>query len=155
MCCPTFPMLRRWLSERHLLEAKVEAAGLSRRVIFTDQIKAEKMPALIRSLGLLVACPRYEGYGMTPLEAMASGVPVVATDTGFFSSFIGDNEAGTLVTESTGSAVAAAIRVLLEQPADRARKSRVARGKAVNRFGINMEIEGIHRVYEDLWSGKQ
>ena len=137
------------------LQAKVEAVGLSRRVIFTDQIKAEKMPALIRSLGLLVACPRYEGYGLTPLEAMASGVPVVATDTGFFSSFIGDNEAGTLVTESTSSAVAEAIRVLLEQPADRARKSRVARGKAVNRFGINMEIEGIHRVYEDLWSGKQ
>lgn len=143
---------RRFLAD---LQAKVEAAGLSRRVIFTDQIKAEKMPALIRSLGLLVACPRYEGYGMTPLEAMASGVPVVTTDTGFFSSFIGDNEAGTLVTESTGSAIAEAARALLEQPAARARRSRAARDRAISRFGINMEIEGIHKVYEDLWSGQR
>lgn len=133
------------------LQAKIEAAGLSGRVIFTDQVKAEKVPALIRSLGLLVACPRYEGYGMTPLEAMASGVPVVATNAGFFPSVIGDNEAGELVAETTSIAVAQAVRALLEDPAARVRKSRAARRRAVNCFGIDREVEGIHKVYEGLW----
>ena len=143
--------------DRHFhahLRAKVETAGLSRRVIFTDHVNAEKVPALIRSLGLLVACPRYEGYGITPLEAMASGVPIVATDTGFFRSFIGNSEAGELVTETTAVAVANAVHALLENPVDTAHKSRVARYRAVNLFGINMEIEGIHKVYESLWSGR-
>ena len=88
---------------------------------------------------------------MTPLEAMASGVPVVATNTGFFPSFIGDNEAGELVTETTSSAVAHAVRALLENPVARMRKSRVARNRAVNCFGISREVEGIHKVYEGLW----
>ena len=133
------------------LQAKIDAAGLSGRIIFTDQVSAEKIPALIRSLGLLVACPRYEGYGITPLEAMASGVPVVATHTGFFPSFVGDNEAGELVAETTSIAVAQAVRTLVENPVVRARKSLVARSRAASLFGINREVEGIHKVYESLW----
>ncbi len=133
------------------LQAKIEVAGLSGRVIFTDHVSAKDVPALIRSLGLLVACPRYEGYGITPLEAMASGVPVVATNTGFFPSFIGDNEAGELVAETTSIAVAQAVRAFLEDPAARVRKSRAARSRAVNCFGIEREVEGIHKVYEGLW----
>ena len=109
------------------------------------------MPALVRSLSLLVAAPRYEGYGLTPLEAMASGVPIVATNTGFFSSFIGDNEAGTLVAQPDPAEIASASQTLLQNPLEQALKSSSARNRAISNFGIDKEVAGIQQVYEALW----
>ncbi|WP_136660285.1 glycosyltransferase family 4 protein [Nitratireductor sp. XY-223] len=133
------------------LQARVEAAGLSQRILFTGEIPEDRMPRLVSSLSLLVASPRYEGYGMTPLEAMASGVPIVASDTGFFASFIGDDRAGTLVATPDAAKIAAAARGLLDNPMELALKAGNARHRAEDLFGIESEVEGIHKVYQALW----
>lgn len=133
------------------LRARIATAGLSERIIFVGEIASEQMPALVRSLSLLVATPRYEGYGLTPLEAMASGVPIVATNTGFFSSFIGDNEAGTLVEQPDPADIASAAQTLLQNPLEQALKSSSARNRAISNFGIDKEVAGIQQVYEALW----
>ncbi|MDE0371170.1 MAG: glycosyltransferase family 4 protein, partial [Rhodospirillales bacterium] len=59
---------RRFQSE---LKRQIDAAGLTKRIIFTGEIASGQLPQLVRSLSLLIAAARYEGYGMTPLEAMA------------------------------------------------------------------------------------
>ena len=134
------------------LQQRIDVAGLSERVLFTGEIATDQLPQLIRSLSLLVASPRYEGYGITPLEAMASGVPVVATDTGFFSGFIGNDEAGTLVRDPDPAQIATAARCLIDYPVALDQKSARARQRAVDLFGLDAEVEGIHKVYEQLWS---
>ncbi|MEM9106145.1 MAG: glycosyltransferase family 4 protein, partial [Pseudomonadota bacterium] len=88
------------------LERRIAAAGLSERILFIGEVPAEQMPQLVAGLSTLMAVPRYEGYGLTPLEAMACGVPVVANEAGFFSDFIGDEEAGTIVRSSDPEAFA-------------------------------------------------
>ena len=45
------------------------------------------MPKVMSAISLLITLPRYEGYGMTPLEALASGTPFVGTKTGYFEEF--------------------------------------------------------------------
>ena len=134
------------------LRQRVEAAGLSQRIVFTGEVAADRLPALVRSLSLLVAPPRYEGYGMTPLEAMASAVPIVASDTGFFSAFIGEDRAGTVVRDPDADRITAAARALMQNPMELALKAGNARHRAEDLFGIESEVEGIHKVYEAVWN---
>lgn len=134
------------------LKRQIDAAGLTKRIIFTGEIAADELPQLVRSLSLLVAVARYEGYGMTPLEAMASGVPVIASDAGFFPAFVGANEAGFLVDQLETGPIVSSLRSLIDNPTEMHRRSTQARQRAVNLFGLKSEIEGIHRVYEELWT---
>ncbi len=64
------------------LRARLAAAGLSERVRFLGEQPLETIPAFMRALDLVVAPPRHEGFGLLPLEAQASGVPVVASGPG-------------------------------------------------------------------------
>ncbi|MDE0371326.1 MAG: glycosyltransferase, partial [Rhodospirillales bacterium] len=87
-----------------------------------------------------------------PLEAMASGVPVIASDTGFFPAFIGANEAGILVDQLDAGQILSSARSMIDSPAEMDRMSSRARQRAINRFGLESEVDGIHRVYEELWT---
>jgi 3-deoxy-D-manno-octulosonic-acid transferase/glycosyltransferase involved in cell wall biosynthesis len=131
------------------LKAQIAAAGLSDRILFPGEIPAARMPEVMRALSLLIATPRYEGYGMTPLEAMASAVPCVLTETGNFEAFIGNTEAGRLVPFGDAEATAEAARALLAaSPAAGA----AARLRAETLFSLDREADAIWKVYETLWS---
>src|SRR5690606_12791913 len=95
------------------LQQRIQAAGLAKRLIFTGEVPPQAMPTLMQSLSLLVAPARYEGYGMTPLEAMASGVAVVASETGVYPEIIG-NDVGRLVPIGTADALCEAITEITE-----------------------------------------
>ncbi len=131
------------------LKAKVAQSGLSDRLLFVGELEGRKMPDVIRALSLLCPLPRYEGYGMTPLEGMSSGVPFVGTDVGYFQQFSSNGQAGLIVDPAqAGPAVAA----LLGNPDLLAKMSKNARSIARDRYAIEQEADGIARVYEQLWS---
>ena len=136
------------------LVAKVRAAGLGERVRFIGEVRASKMAMLVRSLFLLVAAPRYEGFGLTPLEAMASGVALVATDTGAFSSFVAEGVSGHLVPVGDLAALTERVASLLDAPETLVKMGMLARERAVKLFGIENEVHGIAQVYERLWAGE-
>jgi mannosyltransferase len=133
------------------LRRRVAEAGLGDRIIFTGELPPDELRRIVPALSLLVALPRYEGYGMTPLEAMASGVPVVATDTGHFRAFVGQNEAGRIVEPDEA---AAAILSLLSRPADLENLGRSARHRAESGFAIEGEARAVARVYDSLWNAQ-
>jgi len=58
----------------------VRALGIESHVCFPGGLSAEERIALYHTAACSVAPSRYEGFGLTPLEAMASGVPVIAAD---------------------------------------------------------------------------
>ena len=66
------------------LEARVAQAGMTERILFSPEVPVWEMPQWYQALDLFVAPQRWEGFGLTPLEAMACGVPVVATTVGAF-----------------------------------------------------------------------
>jgi mannosyltransferase len=134
------------------LKDSVVQAGLERRILFPGEIAPDRMRALIPALSLLVALPRYEGYGLTPLEAMASGVPVVASDAGHFRAFLGQNEAGRIVGVCDAEAASLAVTEILSDPTRHAGLSVAARIRAEGGFGIETEAAGIAAVYERLWA---
>lgn len=135
------------------LKARVSAAGLTQRILFPGEVAAKNMPALMQGLSLLVALPRYEGYGMTPLEAMASGVPFVASDTGHFREFSTGESAGHVIGIDDVAAAAERVAGMLDNEACLNAHSEKAVSAAKQSFGIGREVDGIASVYEELWAG--
>ncbi|MEA2406417.1 MAG: hypothetical protein QOE69_536 [Thermoleophilaceae bacterium] len=68
--------------EAQRLMAVAREEGVEDRVEFRGRVAHEELPALLRSADALVSVPWYEPFGITPLEAMACGVPVVASAVG-------------------------------------------------------------------------
>jgi mannosyltransferase len=132
------------------LKQKVAAAGLADRLLFVGEVPPGDLPALMRALSLVVQMPRYEGYGMVPLEGLASGVPFVGSDCGYYRSFSAGGEVGTIVPLEDASAAAEAARQLLEE--GQSRRSEAARQIATDRFSAKAEADGIEAVYQQLWA---
>jgi len=128
------------------LQERIGTAGLTDRILFPGEIRADDLPELMRALSLVVQLPVYEGYGMVPLEAMASGVPFVGTDAGYYRAFAAQGRAGAIVG-SAAEAAEAAKRLLgsVEE------MGRAAREVAEGGFSIISEAEGIEAVYSALW----
>lgn len=69
-------------AEARRLTALADELGVLERVQFRGRLAREELPPLLRSSDALVSVPWYEPFGITPLEAMACGIPVVAAAVG-------------------------------------------------------------------------
>lgn len=134
------------------LQRDLAAAGLADRVLFPGEVAPERLAALLPAFSLLMAPPRYEGFGMTVLEAMAAGVPFVASDTGIFRAASDGGRAGTVVGLDDAPALAAAAAALLDDPGRLAQAGMAARALACGPWSIRHEAGRIAEVYEALWS---
>lgn len=133
------------------LKRRVAAAGLSDRVFFAGEVAPKETPAWYRVLDLFIAPQRWEGFGVTPLEAMASGVPVVATTVGAFEELVVDGKTGSLIPPGEIAPMAEASARWLDDPGALALASRTAREHVAKAFSLEAEAAGINAVYERLW----
>lgn len=137
------------------LRGRLRQAGLDHRVLFVGEYPPDELPRVLRALSLLVAPPRYEGFGMTPLEAMASGLAVVASDTGVFSQVIENGINGRVVGIDQVDALTHAILDMTRDSEQLHAMGQIARQVAAERLSLQREIEGYNRVYQRLWDGEQ
>jgi glycosyltransferase involved in cell wall biosynthesis len=91
---------------------------------------------LLCALDIFVMPSLYEGLGVAALEAMACGLPVIASDTGGLREAVEDGRTGLLAPPGDVVALAHAIETLAEAPAMRAAMGAAARDLAVERFGM-------------------
>lgn len=132
------------------LKTKVTDAGQAERILFRDEVPFSQLSAHFQALDLYVAPQRWEGFGLTPLEAMACGAPVVATKVGAFEELVSDGITGNLVDVEDIDAMTYHLKILLSDDARRARYSKAARDHVVGRFSIETEAKAIIAVYRDL-----
>ncbi len=136
------------------LRARVAAAGLSGRILFRPEVPVSEMPAWYQALDLFVAPQRWEGFGLTPLEAMACGVPVLATRVGAFDELVKQDETGRLIAADDAAGMAEALRALVSDPAGILRMGRAAREHVLARFRLEREAGEIIQVYRALLARK-
>ncbi|RBW51549.1 glycosyltransferase family 1 protein [Phaeobacter gallaeciensis] len=134
------------------LQDRIAAAGLSERILFPGEIPAADLPSTMQGLSLVMQLPRYEGYGMAPLEGMASGVPFVGSEAGYYRAFSSQGKSGQIVAVEAPEDAAKAALAILENPDRHAALSRAARDIAVNGFSSAREAAGINAVYDMLWT---
>ena len=92
------------------------------------------MPDLLRSADLVVCSPWYEPFGIVPLEAMACGVPVVASAVGGMLDTVVDSVTGALVPARDPVSLAEVIGRLLESPDRRAELARAGLERVRSRY---------------------
>jgi mannosyltransferase len=133
--------------EKGLID-KVAKAGLADRILFVGE--HTNINEWYRTLDLFVAPQRWEGFGLTPLEAMATAVPVVATDVGAFPELIvtGEGETGTVIIAEL-EAMSAATGKFMDNDARCQAAAVRARQHAVANFSIEGEVRRLGAVYEN------
>jgi len=102
--------------------------GLEHQVVFTDYLDDATRLALLRASSLFVFASHYEGFGLPPLEAMAEGIPVVASNTTSLPEILGD--AALFVAPDDVEGLARAMRTILSHPTLAQQFSKAGRARA-------------------------
>lgn len=110
----------------------------------------DDIPDLLRSMDVFVLGSLREGISNTVLEAMASGLPVIATATGGNGELVDSGRTGVLVPPGDTAALADAIRSYAADPGLRVRHGKQARERAVEQFSIAGMVDNYRRLYDRL-----
>jgi glycosyltransferase involved in cell wall biosynthesis len=126
-----------------------ESAGVADRVTLRGRVDRADLPALLRSADAVLCVPWYEPFGIVPLEAMACGVPVVATAVGGLVDTVVDGVTGIHVPPRSPDHLAAALRCLLDDP-DLRHRLGVAGARRARKYGWPRVARATLGVYGEL-----
>lgn len=132
--------------ERPRIEALVEARGLRHRVHFLG-VRGD-VPVILRATDIFTLPSLSEGASITLMEAMASGVPSVATGVGGMPEVMRDGVDGLLVPRQNPERLAEAFARLASDEALRARMGAAARARAEAEYRLDLTIERYLALYE-------
>jgi sugar transferase (PEP-CTERM/EpsH1 system associated) len=113
----------------------------------------DDVPEVLRSLDLFVLPSISEGVSNSILEAMASGLPVIATSVGGNPELVADGVTGRLVPASDPGGLCSAIAQYVDSPALMLRHGEAGRQRCLDRFSIDHMVESYLAVYDELLSG--
>ena len=139
------------MSYRRSLEGLVGELGLNAIVAMPGW--SDDMPAVLSSLTLFVSAARSEPFGLAIVEAMATGLPVVATSSEGALEIIEDGFSGKLVPTADAEALAQAINDLLDDPRECSRLGDNARLTARERYSLQRMASDTERVYREALAG--
>lgn len=130
------------------LEVKITAAGMQDRIHFCGEVP-DILP-WYQAFDLFVASSRNEGFGLTPLEAMSCGVPVVTSTAGSFEEMVKQGKNGFIATKSASKELSAAISDAFDYiKKDRFNLSSI-RQAVEDEFKIENEADRINKIYIGL-----
>lgn len=146
MVADDFPDLRVALVGDGELRAQIETMvrdlGLEHRFLFLGSRR--DVPELLAASDLFILPSLWEGLSVALLEAMASEVPVIATDVSGTRSLIVDGETGLLVPPGDAVALAAAMRSLASDATIRTRR---ARRLVIDEYSVDTQVERLIEVF--------
>jgi D-inositol-3-phosphate glycosyltransferase len=133
------------------LERLAQEMGITERVFFQDAVSHEQLPMYYNAADICVVPSYYESFGLVALEAMACGVPVVASRVGGLLETVRDGETGYLVPWRCPEPFAERLEMLLANEPLRRSLGRMAR-TAVERFRWSEVATRVEDVYHELVS---
>jgi type III pantothenate kinase len=137
-------------AEARRLLALAHERGVADRVVLRGRVSRADLPALMRSADAVVAVPWYEPFGIVPLEAMACGVPVVASAVGGMIDTVVDEVTGLHVPPRDPERLACALAGLLADDARRDRLGAAGVRRARHLYDWERVAGATHDVYRQL-----
>ena len=134
--------------ERRHLEQVVQELGVTDRVIWVGY--SANIPSLLSAFDIFVQPSLHEGLPNTVLEAMAAGLPVIATRVGGTPEMVLNGETGMLVPKSDPDSLADAITPLLGNPEARESMGRAGRQRVQQHFTVEEMVQKTEQLYEEL-----
>ncbi len=108
------------------------------------------MTSVLQSWSVFIQPSLDEGFGVAVLEAMASGLPVIASDVGGLRELVQNGKTGFLAPLDAPAVLAAKIRLLLDDPEMRARMGAAGRRLAEERFSLAVMVKKTADLYDSL-----
>jgi len=125
--------------------------GLEEVVTLRGTVPYEELPNVYKAHDILVFPSIWnEPFPLVPLEAMLTGLPVVASTAGGTQEAIQDNQTGLVVEKGNAEALAKAIGKLVENPGVRLELGKNAAQRARQEYGIKRMVDQIEVIYEDV-----
>lgn len=133
---------------RKAIATRIRSLGLESRVTLDGLVPDG--PAWLRTLDAFVLPSREEGFPNALLEAMATGLPTVATDVGGVPEVLTDRVTGRLVPPQDPAALAAALNDLLADPGGAACLGAAARERVLARFTLDQTVAALEALYTSV-----
>ena len=139
----------------HEMRALAQSLGISDRVEFVGQLPSTDLPAEYHKIDVLalpsLTRPNWkEQFGRVLVEAMASGVPIIGSDSGAIPTVVGD--AGLIVPEGDATALANAIQQLMDNPSLREEFIERGRERFLRYFTHESVAQATVAVYREILS---
>jgi glycosyltransferase involved in cell wall biosynthesis len=139
------------LKEESAVPAQLERLGLEGAVTFVSGVPEERIVELYAEAEVAVVPSLYEGFSLPAIEAMACGVPVVATTGGALPEVVGaDRDTARTVPPADPSALTHAILDLLQDPDERDRIADNGRTRVLERFTWRAHAQGLIDTWYSL-----
>lgn len=133
------------------VDQSIERLGLGDAVEFLTNVSDDRLVELYAEAELAVVPSLYEGFSLPAIEAMAAGVPLVATTGGAVPEVVGrDGTTAALVPPGDAGALAAMIAELLDDPTRRERMAAAGRTWAVERYSWRVAAEQTVELYRKV-----
>lgn len=137
------------------LRAIAAEAGVGDRLVFAGSVSRADVPAWVRSADVVLAVPWYEPFGITPLEAMACGRPVVATAVGGLQDSVVDGVTGDLVPPRDPERLGEVLAALLADDARRTAYGAAGVERARDRYRWSRVVADTESVYRQVRTGRR
>jgi glycosyltransferase involved in cell wall biosynthesis len=124
--------------------------ALRAHVIQAGRVEEQLLHALYARADVFVHAPHFEGSSLVTLEAMAHGLPVVATRAGGIPDKVDEGVTGHLVEPQDGAGLARALAALARDPAARRALGNAGRERVRARFSWDTLVERTIALYEEL-----
>ena len=131
---------------KRTLERQAKRLGVAESVTIEAGLPFEQLAQLFRSADLVAYPSYYEGQGLIPLEAMASGTPVVTVDDGPLPEMV-DETVGGLFDINQPDTLATAINALLNDPEQRENMAANGRRRVLDEYTYSLNAERYAEYY--------
>jgi glycosyltransferase involved in cell wall biosynthesis len=137
------------------LRAIAAEAGVADRLVFAGAVTRADVPSWVRSADVVLAVPWYEPFGITPLEAMACGRPVVATAVGGLVDTVADGVTGDLVPPRDPEQLGEVLAALLADDDRRAAYGEAGVKRVRARYRWSRIVADTEAVYRQVRARRQ
>lgn len=135
------------------LISEIKGAGLGNQFVFLGKRPFEEIPALFRSMTIVAALSRNEGFGLTVPEAMASGTAVLASEAGAWKDIVEDGVDGRIVPCDDLAATGKALQEMLELPDELEVMGAKGRLKIEENYTIEREAKALCDFFKATAAG--
>ena len=132
-------------------ELKNQASRLNTKALFAGRMMPEEVPIFMRALDIFCFPSLWEGFGIAIAEAMAAGLPVVASDIAPLREVVGD--AGIIVTPRDSTELAKAIKMLIDDSSLRDAFAKKAKDRAKT-FSIDRSVKAFESLFDTMLTRK-
>lgn len=132
------------------LKAEIADAGLQDRIRFLGELPWDQLVRHYQALDIFAAPALWEGFGLTPLEAMACGVPAIGSRVGAYEALIRDGQTGSIVETGDLESLTVALRYWLDHDTERQAAGPAARAHVVEHHAIEGEARALVAIYREL-----